>query len=468
MKMPVNSFDRYPMAWKPAKASLTQPYYRSLANRLEDEIRSGRLAPGTLLPPQRELADFLDINFTTVTRAYNICKQKGLIYGTTGKGTFVAPHASEAVTLAGSELSDDLIELGAVNGFDECSELVEKATRSVIEKGYLRNLYKYSYPAGHPHQLAAGLRWMEQMGVHSDSEHTAIFAGAQNALSIALLLLFSPGDKLATDLYTYSNLIELAKLLRIILIPIEGDQYGMCPEALKKKCSTNKISGIYLIPCCSNPTAIHMPLERRRELAAVIKENELTLIEDDVSAWLSVSCNIPVTSMFDLLPEQSVYICGTTKSLCPGIRVAYMAFAEKYRESILRGLSIINIKTSSLDAEIITELILNGDAYKIAEQKRELASKSCLLFDKYFSECVSGDSPISYFRWLPIRTEKSSHIVERDLQELGVNVHHSERFAVVRDREQSFLRVSLSSAGSLVKLEEGLKILKCYLGKFRK
>lgn len=98
--MPVNSFDSYPLTWKPKKETLAPPYYKALAQDLEEKIKAGLLAPGVKLPPQREIADYLDLNYTTITRAYELCKKKGLIYGTTGKGTFVAPHASEDITIS--------------------------------------------------------------------------------------------------------------------------------------------------------------------------------------------------------------------------------------------------------------------------------------------------------------------------------------------------------------------------------
>ena len=90
--MPVNSFEYYPMTWKPDKKRLQAPLYLSLATLLETDIAGGYLSAGTQLPPQRELADFLDINLSTVTRAFKICERKGLIYAVIGKGTFVAPN----------------------------------------------------------------------------------------------------------------------------------------------------------------------------------------------------------------------------------------------------------------------------------------------------------------------------------------------------------------------------------------
>ena len=90
-KMPTNSFNDFFLSWMPDRKLLKRPCYLALANILEEDIVSGKLAAGTRLPPQRELADFLDINFTTVTRAYNLCREKNLIYGVIGSGTFVAP-----------------------------------------------------------------------------------------------------------------------------------------------------------------------------------------------------------------------------------------------------------------------------------------------------------------------------------------------------------------------------------------
>lgn len=60
--MPVNSFDDYVLTWKPDKQKLKTPIYRSLAQLMENDIQNGDLLANTKLPPQRELADYLDLN----------------------------------------------------------------------------------------------------------------------------------------------------------------------------------------------------------------------------------------------------------------------------------------------------------------------------------------------------------------------------------------------------------------------
>lgn len=45
--MPHNSFENYPMSWRPALKNGTEPLYIRLAAQLENDIASGVLRPGT-------------------------------------------------------------------------------------------------------------------------------------------------------------------------------------------------------------------------------------------------------------------------------------------------------------------------------------------------------------------------------------------------------------------------------------
>ena len=64
-----------------------RPIYLQLTERLEREIASGTLAPGSWVPPVRELAGKLGISPNTVQRAMYEMERSGLIVsrGTEGK-----------------------------------------------------------------------------------------------------------------------------------------------------------------------------------------------------------------------------------------------------------------------------------------------------------------------------------------------------------------------------------------------
>lgn len=460
-KMPTNPFDNFFLSWTPDRKKLFRPYYLSLANSLEADIVSGNLAAGTKLPPQRELADYLDLNFTTVTRAYDLCREKNLIYGVVGRGTFVAPLPG-GMTINKPSGASSPIELGLVTGFSHIKTPVIEATEKVLQKGYIGELYSYTEPSGHLHQRAAGAHWMARMDVMTDSEHTAIFSGAQNAISTALLSLFRLGDKLAVDEYTYSNLMGAAKLSHIQLLPVRGDEQGMRPEELESLCRKTPVAGVFLMPNCANPTTCTLSEKRKDELAEIILRYKLILIEDD-----NTGTPLPATtayhSMFTRLPEQTVYVCNSTMALCSGLRVAFAAFPEKFRAMLLNALFHLNIKTSSLDAEIMAELILSGKGAKILEQKTSLAVERNTVFDRVFPRQIPPGSPAAFFRWLPLPQLKFDGMtLERELLARGVNVYHSRRFTV-KPNSEGFLRFAISSPGSCEELEQGLVTVKSFL-----
>lgn len=458
--MPVNSFDDYPMSWKPQKTELEQPYYLSIAARLEQDILSGDLPVNTKLPPQRELADFLDLNVSTITRAYKLCELKGLLYAVTGKGTFVSSGLSAQDTFFNRD--GGMIELGMIQPFYETNGKVLQAAQRVISRQDSLRLFEYSDPLGSAGQLSAAVKWFRLLGIHVKSDHILLSAGAQNALSVILISLFQSGDKIAVDRFTYTNFRTLANFLHIQLIAVDADDCGMSPAALSAVCRHTKINGIYLMPTCSNPTGIFMPQSRREELAEIILHNDLLLIEDDIYSFLSAFGGAADRAIpfFHLLPENTIHICSVSKSLCAGLRVAFLAFPRRYRDPLTAGMLNINLKTVSLGGEIVAEMIESGGAERIAREKITLARKRNRIFDTVFPTPKTRQME-PFFRWLPIPDGLTSEELEILALQKGVHVLGSHRFALQSGADaSSFVRLAVTSTHTEDDFRTGLLVLK--------
>lgn len=66
-----------------------KPMYEQIKEAVRNAILSGELSENTLLPSVRQLAADLNVSAITTKRAYSDLEHEGLIYTSSGKGTFV-------------------------------------------------------------------------------------------------------------------------------------------------------------------------------------------------------------------------------------------------------------------------------------------------------------------------------------------------------------------------------------------
>lgn len=66
------------------------PLYNQIAASLLNQIESGKLAPGSRLPPERELSEMLGVNRMTLRQALHVLETQGLLVRRQGDGTYVA------------------------------------------------------------------------------------------------------------------------------------------------------------------------------------------------------------------------------------------------------------------------------------------------------------------------------------------------------------------------------------------
>lgn len=451
--MPVNSFDDYPLTWKPERTLLKSPIYLSLAELLERDIISGRLAPNTKLPPQRELADFLDINLSTITRTFKLCENKGLLYAVVGRGTFVSPNA--ALPGTNNSGTESFIQLGPIRPYYQFNSVIADTAKAILQGPNSEKLFEFDSTLGTSRQKQVAGQWLSHFQVIADPKNILLTSGTQNGLVITLLALFHSGDKIATDTYTYYNFIRLAKQLNIQLVPIAADENGMLPDALEKQRKIVNIKGIYLMSSCANPTGISMPLERRREIATVISRSDMILIEDDTYGFTIGHKTSPIAT---IIPNHTVYLHGMSKSLAAGLRIAYLVFPNHLRHDFLNTANNINLKIPLLNAEIATELIDSGKAAEIIQKKCLLSQERNKVFKTYFPEHTSNN-PYSFFQWLPLPKGCNGYNFEVQAKNHGTRVLCSDRFAVGSAPGPSTIRIATCSPATTDDLNKGLQII---------
>ena len=75
--------------------SSPKPIYEQIGDQIKNQIITGVLAPGDVLPSMRLLAKELRISVITTKRAYSELERDGFVETVAGKGCFVAPKNRE-------------------------------------------------------------------------------------------------------------------------------------------------------------------------------------------------------------------------------------------------------------------------------------------------------------------------------------------------------------------------------------
>ena len=401
------------------------PKYRALADAIQRDVFSGRLKPGERLPTHRELADAIGVNVSTITRGYVEAERRGLISGTVGRGTFIAPDALTTTFMVSFEpCTPGMIELGLIEPFYDLDPDIHQGMRRLMRRRNPDAFMRYSDPRGQPEHRAAGADWVRLYGYDVSPREVIVCSGAQHGLTCCLAGLFSAGDRIGVDALTYPGLKTLAAMLGIRLVPLPMDGRGTTPEGVDTACRRDGLKGLYLMPGVHNPTTATMSMERREALAGLVRKHSLLLIEDDAYD-LTVRNSTPPVASF--VPEQSVYVAGMSKAVAAGLRVAFLAAPKNLRRPLAQAVLNTVWMTPSLNAELACLWITDGTASAALERKRREARKRSAIAREMLQGLDYSGHPTGFFIWLALPAPWRGNTFEAAARAAGVNVFGAEK-----------------------------------------
>lgn len=458
--MPINSFDNYPLTWRPALDKSNASLYTALANQLEQDIAMGVLRPGTKLPPQRELADYLDINVSTVSRAFKICANKGLLSGITGSGTYVAYNVDSRIYEKPNS-RPNLIDLGTMMPETIPQDDMVYLLQQMIMEPHFGSMFQYANTELQWHK-EAGMKLLEKAGCHADKDNILIASGGQNALAAIFAGVFQHGDKLGTNSLVYPGVKSAAKLFGVQLVAIHGEGGELTKAGIEYAVKNDNIKAIFVMPDSHNPTTHTMSYECRDMIAEAAKEMGFFIIEDGINSLLSKK---PMAAIVTKAPEETIYIASLSKTLIPALRLAYIVAPKRYYQPLENALYNINLSQSAVLLELASRLIVSGHLDALLGKR----SKGIVERNKLTNKILKGYSLLgsndSLYRWLLLPNDITGEQFERMALEKGVFVHGAERFAVGKNPPAKVARVSICTPQTIEKLEQGLLILKEILDK---
>lgn len=372
------------------------PLYRQICQGLREAILSGKLADGTRLPTERALAKELGVNRTTVMNAYNELASEGLIEGHVGRGTLVKRSYQEEeedyleqdsnqdtpswlFALAPGEeaaIGPDARLLSEITSLGERKEVISFAAGSpaseCIPTSIIQSLVgerlssaatsalTYCPVEGLQSLRRAIAERMRRKGVAVDLQNILILSGSTQGIGLIGRFLLNPGDEVIVETPTYLGAIQTFRALGARVIGIPTDNEGMRVDLLEALLARRNPRLIYTLPTFQNPTGTVLSLERRKRLLHLARRYQIPILEDDPYSDLYFEGTAPQPLKALDTRGHVMYLSTFSKTLAPGLRVAWLAAPELLIERLSLHKQIFDLNTTSFGQWIVAEMIQRG------------------------------------------------------------------------------------------------------------
>ncbi|KKC24609.1 aminotransferase-like domain-containing protein [Sphingomonas sp. SRS2] len=422
------------------------PKYLAIADAIEQAVRTGALRPGERLPPQRALADRLGVDLTTVTRAYGMARDAGLIEGAGRLGSYVRNSA-------GLPLADLTGDNGMIMPPQPGSALLPEAIRTGMTKllraGGQSPLLQYQPSGGALRDRQEAAIAFARRGITTGEEEVVVTAGGQNALHAIIGTMFAPGDIICAGRSTYPGLLALARRFGLHVRVVTGDGDGLDPDAIQAAALAGA-KAVYIVPTNDNPTSATLDIERRLWLAAIIRRHGLILIEDDAYGQLPAK---PLPPLAALAPECTWHIASAAKIISPVLRVAHVRAPSAQAARRLAGdIHETAIMAPPLNAALVTLWLRDGLFGELVAKVRAEGMARQRIAAPFLTGIDHAAHPEGYHIWLRLPQDADPAALAARLSPTGLSIVPGSAFAVDPATAESALRISIGGAIDHVRL----------------
>ncbi|GAA6164508.1 PLP-dependent aminotransferase family protein [Pelagimonas sp. KU-00592-HH] len=443
--------------WNPVLGDTDKPRYIEIAEAIHADVMRGLLAPGDRLPPQRAVAQRLGVDFSTVSRGYAEAVRRGYIESFVGRGSFVKAleEPTEGPDPKRAAEEDPMMNMPPEPDDPELVARMQGGLAHVAAN--LLPVLRYQSVTGSvaDREVAAG--WLAANGIAAEAADLAITPGAHAAIHAILSVLGEPGMAVLCEDVTYPGLRAIAARLGLRLIGVACDEDGMVPEALEEAITSQWPVAVYLNPTLQNPTTRTVPEGRREAIAAVLREHDMPLIEDDAYVFVASDAPRPIS---DRVPGLGWHVAGVSKCFGAGLRLAYVRVPKpEMMGAFSQSLRAMHVMASPMSLALMGRWIEDGTAEAVQAFVRGAARERQALAAKVLAGCDVLGAPEAFNLWLalPEGTSRAEIMVRMAGRQIGIMP--SDAFTVA-GAPQEAVRVCLGGPIGMEQLASDLRALR--------
>ncbi|NEB82213.1 PLP-dependent aminotransferase family protein, partial [Streptomyces sp. SID14478] len=335
----------------------------ALAAALREAVRSGRLSPGTRLPPYRALAADLGVARNTVADAYAELVAEGWLTARQGSGTRVAERTRPPGRTERVPKEAPVRPRGPLHDLRQGTPDASAFPRAAWAAAYRRALtdapaaaFGPGDPQGRIELRTALTEYLARArGVRTDPGRIVICSGFAHALRLLYGESVLRGP-LAVESYGLGFHRSLLDRAGVRTMPLTVDQDGACIEELG---GPGKVRGVLLTPAHQFPTGGPLHPGRRAAVVDWARARGGIVVEDDYDGEFRYDRK-PVGAVQGLDPERVVYVGSVSKSLSPALRLGWMVLPRHLVADVLEAKGEREAWASGPDQLALAEFLRAG------------------------------------------------------------------------------------------------------------
>ena len=336
---------------------------------------------------------------------------------------------------------------------------VEEAVSKVLSSNGAEIL-QYSTTEGYKPLREYIAQRYQKNGLKVEAEQILITNGSQQGIDLTGKVFLNKGDNVLVESPTYLAAIQSFGLLEAQFKSVPLLEDGADLEELKRVLDNNEIKLFYSVPSFQNPTGISYSLDKRKQLAHILKEEKTVFVEDNPYGEIRfLGREVPPVKSY---LEQGVLLGSFSKIVSPGMRLGWITAPEEVMERLVIAKQASDLHSNYFTQRVVYQYLSDNDVdqhiKKIKEMYRNQRNLMVEMIEEYFPEEVNYTQPEGgMFLWVTL-PEGLSALKLFDLA-IKENVAFVPGKAFYADGGgDNTLRLNFSNS-SEEKIEEGIKRL---------
>ena len=462
-----------------------RPLYKQLAEAVRSLVNRGAIQPGERLPATRELAGQLGLNRTTVSAAYAVLEESGLLEGQVGRGSFIAQHpaslASAGISNSGLDWEAVLPPLEFPGGAGRKVDIsfassrpnaeafplaaFRRLSREVIESPEAAQILQLGSPHGYPPLRHYLLDQALAAGIAKPVDDLIITNGCQQGLDLLARVFLGVDPENRTVVLedpVYHGMVRVFSRAGANILSVPVDAAGLDVNALEEILRHTKPRLIAVTPSFQNPTGATLSLERRKRLIELTQRFGVVLVESDIYSELRYEGNA-LPSLKQLDPSGNTILLNSySKVSFPGLRVGWMIAPRPVIARLAEAKQLSDLHSDQLSQAVLLRFAQSGELARHVERGRvaggdrlEAALRACarhLPAGTTFSRPTGGMN-----LWIELPAPLTAETLLNRVEERGVNFLPGGYFSAKRPHLRG-LRLSFGGLSS-EQITRGIQIL---------